>query len=237
MFDAGAMEFVTASDIAHAQFSAVANNSIQKLLSDYNARFSKTEVSSEKRSEFELQSHKSRGRAHEDIDMKLIRVKFEQVEFYQLLLATNTAHAESYYGHLYQGRAQIDLFDFPGVTKEIFDDKAEEVMGYLAGQVTIRKLCFEETVGLLAILDKTIHKVELIIFHPATSIIRFSKDFSEHFPKERFDAKVVHPLDDIRNMAYSDFIAREEKFIPFLRMSLAKVHGLDLAPMTFGAIM
>ena len=48
------MEFATASDSAHAQFLAVANNSIQKLLSDYNVRFSKTEVSSEKRSEFEF---------------------------------------------------------------------------------------------------------------------------------------------------------------------------------------
>lgn len=237
MFDAGAMEFVTASDSAHAQFSAVANNSIQKLLSDYNARFSKTEVSSEKRSEFELQTRKSRGRGNEDIDMKLIRVKFEQVEFYQLLLATNTAQAESYYSHLYQGRAQIDFFDFPGVTKEIYDDKPEEVMGYLAGQVTIRKLCFEETVGLLAVLDKTIHKIDLIIFHPATSIIRFSKEFSAHFPKERYDAKVVHPIDDIRNVAYSDFIASEQKFISFIRMSLSNVDGLDLAVLTLERIM
>ena len=153
-------------------------------------------------------------------------------------MATNTAQAESYYGHLYQGRAPIDLFDFPGVAKEIFNDKAEEVMGYLARQVTIRKLCFEETVGLLAVLDKTIHKVDLIIFHPVTSIIHFSKEFSAHFPKEEhFDAKVVHPLDDIHNVAYSDFIAQEEKFIPFMRMSLAKVHGLDIAPMTFETIM
>ena len=72
IFDAAATEFATASDSTHAQFLAVANNSIQKLLSDYNARFSKTEVSSEKRSEFELQSCKSCGRAHEDINMKLI---------------------------------------------------------------------------------------------------------------------------------------------------------------------
>ena len=172
--------------------------------------------------------------------MELIQVKVEQVEFYQLLLATNTAQVESYYGHLYQGFAQIDLFDFPGVTKEIFDDKAEEeVMCYLAGQVTIRKLCLEESIGLLAVPDKTkmIHNVDLIIFHPATSIIHFSKKFRAHFPNELFDAKVVHPLDDIHNVAYSDFIARDEKFIPFMRMSLAKVHGLDLAHMTFETIM
>ena len=229
--DITTMEFVTASDGAHEKFAVVAEESIKKLLADYNARFSKTDVTSEKRDEFERQTRKSRGKGNEQIDMKLIRVKYQQSEFYQLLMAPNAESAEMYYGHLFR-HAQIDILDFPGVTTETFDDKPAEVMNYLAVRCTIRKLSYEQTIGLLAILDKRLLQVELVVLNPSTSIEQIVKDQEDMYPVEYFQVKVVNPFASIQDMQYSDFIAQKKSILSRLAIEHSE-HSLDLSHKTF----
>lgn len=226
------MEFALASDDAHKKFAAVAEESIQMLIADYNSRSSKNNVTADKRTEFELQSSRSRGKGNQKIDMKLIRVKCDKDEFYQILMAPNASSAEMYYHHLFDGIACTDILDLPGVTNETFDANAAEVMKYLAGMCTIRKLSYEQTIGLIASFDRNLKQFEFVVFHPATSISRVICDRQAVYPEDFYKVAIVHPFGHIQDMEYNTFVAHRKSVLSKLRMDLSQ-GGLDLSHKTF----